>query len=97
MNQNDKNPEELNNKRRKAAKDIVRGIVKFCVGAFFGATAAYVTRESAAPKFERYSIVAGGTLVGLYVGDQVSDRFDLRIDNVFERMQRLQEANEGEG
>lgn len=87
---------ELHDKRTNAVKEIASGVIKFCVGAFFGATAAYVTRDSTAPKIERYSIIAGGAMVGLYVGGQASDQICLSIDNISERMKKLQEANEGE-
>lgn len=97
MSNNEKGNAEIQEKKVNAAKEIVGGIIKFCVGAFFGATAAYITRESTGPKIERYSIIAGGAMAGLYVGGQYSDRMNLTIDSIAERMQRMQQANEGEG
>ena len=94
MNGNERTSMELQEKRVNAAKEIIGGIIKFCVGAFFGATAAYITKDSTGPKIERYSIIAGGAMAGLYVGGQYSDCVNLRIDNIAERMQRLQQANE---
>ena len=90
----DKNTTEIQEKKVNAAKEIVGGIIKFCVGAFFGATAAYITRDSNGPKIERYSIIAGGALTGLYVGGQYSNCVNLSIDSIAERMQRMQQANE---
>jgi len=90
----EKNPTEIREKKINATKEIIGGIIKFCVGAFFGATAAYITRESTGPKIERYSIIAGGAMAGLYVGGQYSDCVNLQIDSIAERMQRMQQANE---
>jgi len=88
------NSNDIQEKKTNAAKEIVGGLIKFCVGAFFGATAAYITRDSNAPKIERYSIIAGGALTGLYVGGQYSNCVNLSIDSIADRMQRLQQANE---
>ena len=90
----DKNSIEIREKKINAAKEIVGGIIKFCVGAFFGATAAYITRDSTGPKIERYSIIAGGAMAGLYVGGQYSNCMNLTIDSIAERMQRMQQASE---
>ncbi len=88
------NSNDIQEKKTNAVKEIVGGLIKFCVGAFFGATAAYITRDSNAPKIERYSIIAGGALTGLYVGGQYSNCVNLSIDSIADRMQRLQQANE---
>lgn len=85
---------EIQEKRWNVVKEVASGVVKFCVGAFFGATAAFITKDSQAPKIERYSIIAGGTLVGLYVGGQASDQMCLRIDSIADRMTRAQNAEE---
>jgi hypothetical protein len=90
----EKNSTEIREKKINATKEIIGGIIKFCVGAFFGATAAYITRESTGPKIERYSIIAGGAMAGLYVGGQYSDCVNLQIDSIAERMQRMQQVNE---
>lgn len=90
----EKNPNEIREKKISATKEIVGGIIKFCVGAFFGATAAYITRESTGPKIERYSIIAGGAMAGLYVGGQYSNCVNLSIDSIADRMQRMQQASE---
>ena len=90
----DKNTTEIQEKKVNAVKEIVGGVIKFCVGAFFGATAAYITRDSTGPKIERYSIIAGGAMAGLYVGGQYSNCVNLSIDSIAERMQRMQQANE---
>lgn len=93
MNAN-KNSAEIQEKKINAAKNIIGGVIRFCVGAFFGAAAEYITRGSNAPKIERYSIIAGGAITGLYVGGQYSDCMNLSIDSIAERMQRVQQANE---
>ena len=90
----EKNTAEIREKKVNATKEIVGGIIKFCVGAFFGATAAYITRDSTGPKIERYSIIAGGAMAGLYVGGQYSNCVNLQIDSIAERMQRMQQASE---
>lgn len=95
MNTN-KNSAEIQEKKVNAAKNIIGGIIRFCVGAFFGAAAEYITRGSNAPKIERYSIIAGGTIAGLYVGGQYSECVNLSIDSIAERMKRVQQASEGE-
>ena len=85
---------DIQEKKINAVKQIVGGLITFCVGAFFGATASYITKDSTAPKIERYSIIAGGALTGLYVGGQYSGCVNLQIDSIAERMQRMQQANE---
>ena len=87
---------ELHEKRTNAAKQIAGGVVKFLVGAFFGATAEYITRGTNAPKLERYSIIAGGAMVGLYVGGQASNQVCMTIDAISDRMLRLEQAKEEE-
>lgn len=96
MSQSERRPDEYYDKRANAAKEIAKGVIKFCVGAFFGATAAYVTRDFDAPKFERYSVIAGGTMVGLYIGGQASNQMCLTIDSIAERMKQIQNASEEE-
>lgn len=87
---------ELRQKRKDATKEIVRGGVKFCVGAFFGAVAAYITRGPDTPKFQRYATVAGGMLVGSLVGDQAADGLCLSIDNFSEHWNQFQTARKEE-
>ena len=85
---------DIQEKKTNAVKEIIGGLIKFAVGAFFGATAAYITKDSTAPKIERYSIIAGGAMTGLYIGGQYSNCVNLQIDSIAERMQRMQQANE---
>ena len=87
---------QLRNRRREVSKEIVGSGVKFCVGAFFGAIAAFITKNSEAPKFERYAAVAGGFLVGSVVGNQASDMICASLDKISDNFVQAQSTGEEE-
>lgn len=87
---------QIRDRRREISKEIIGSGVKFCVGAFFGAIAAYITKNSEAPKFERYAAVAGGFFVGSVVGNQASDMICTSIDKISESFAQAQNASEEE-
>ena len=86
----------LREKRKDATKEIVRGGVKFCVGAFFGAVAAYITGDSNMPKLMRGTIIGGGSLLGLTIGDQVANNACLSIDKFSQHWNQFQDAKKRE-
>lgn len=86
----------LREKRKDVTKEVVRGGVKFCVGAFFGALAGFITKDQNMPKFNRYSTIAGAMLVGSFVGDQAANGLCLSIDNFSEHWNQFQTARQEE-
>lgn len=94
MANTEENKLAIREKRKEISKEVIKGGIKFCVGAFFGAIAAYITKDSDAPKFERYAAVAGGMIVGSFVGDQAGEQVCVGIDNFAERWSKIKKQNE---
>lgn len=87
---------EIRNKRKEVTKEIIKGGIKMCVGAFFGAIAGYITKDSEMPKFTRYTTIAGGMIVGSMVGDNAANQACLALDQFAEKWARVHETKEEE-
>jgi len=87
----DNNANQEREKKLSIAKKIICGIAKICVGAFFGAVAADVTGRSGASKIEKYIAVAGGTILGSMISDQVSDYVGNGFDQLTSRYDEIEE------
>ena len=85
---------DIRNKRKEVTKEIIRGGIKMCVGAFFGAIAGYITKDSEMPKFTRYTTIAGGMIVGSMVGDNAANQACLALDQFAEKWTKIQEDKE---
>ena len=85
---------QLRNKRKEVTKEIIKGGIKMCVGAFFGAIAGYITKDSEMPKFTRYTTIAGGMIVGSMVGDNAANQACLALDQFAEKWTKIQEDKE---
>lgn len=87
-----------NSERKKnAAKKIVRGGIMLCTGAFFGAIAGYVTNDAKANKIEKSLTVSGGMIVGTFIGGRASDIVCEQIDRLAERWMQINKEETTDG
>lgn len=86
----------------KNGKDIAKGVIRFVVGGlveiFIGAATNSIVSRVDGSKAAKLGAKAGGFLVGLMIGDQVSeyvcDTFDEAMDTIDEFRQAIDEEED---
>lgn len=83
--------EEIEAKRKEVTRDVIGGLVKCCVGTFFGAVAAHIIGGTNAPKIEKYMVIGGGLLLGAYAGEQTTNYIYTGYENFADKWKKIQE------
>lgn len=93
----EKNEKRIDREKRVSAiKKIAGWASKFCVSAFFSAVSASVVGSGKDKKLERCAAIAGGYLVGSYVGDKVTEYVCAGIDDIYAEYERLESETSDE-
>lgn len=81
-----------NAKKEKLVKEIIKFAVGGLVELFVGALTNSVVGRVEGTKIAKLSAKAGGFLVGMYIGDQVSEYIIAEADGAFKQFQELKET-----